>query len=260
MQHTLKDQLIWLTGASSGIGESLARRLAREGAHLALSARRADALERLVAEITAATPGARCRAFPLDVTDRSRVAATAGEIAVAFRRPIDILVANAGTYHPFDPTRFDSSEYEADMKLNYSGILYCVEAVLPEMLLRRSGYLVGMSSLSGYRGLPRAASYGASKAAVINFFEGMRFDLLKHGVDVSIINPGFVKTPLTDKNDFPMPFLIDGDDAAEAIVSGMRRRKKEIHFPAAFSWIMKIMRILPFPLYHAMVAAKVVRK
>lgn len=252
----LEDKTIWLTGASSGIGEALARRLAHIPCRLAISARRGEVLEKLAAELSSETT--KVRAFPVDVTDRQAV----GEAAKAIREefgPIDVLVTNAGTYKPDDPARFDADDYESTMKLNFSGTVYCVEAVLPEMIERKSGYLTGVSSLVGYRGLPRASAYGASKAALINFFEGLRFDLAPHNISVSIVNPGFVKTPLTDKNDFEMPFLMEAEKAVEVMVRGMERGKKEIYFPWQLAWIFKFMRVIPFPLYHYLIGRKTAR-
>ncbi len=249
----LEDSTIWLTGASSGIGEALARRLARIPCRLAISARRADVLEKLAGELNEGP--ATVRAFPLDVTDRDAVRQTTDAIAGAFG-PVDVLIANAGTYKPDDPEHFDAEICDDTMRLNFSGAVYCIEAVMPAMIERRSGYIVGVSSLVGYRGLPRASAYGASKAALINFLEALRFGLHHHGVQVSIVNPGFVKTPLTDKNDFEMPFLMPADRAVEVMVRGMERGKKEIYFPWQLAWIFKLMRVLPFPLYHRLIAAR----
>ncbi len=249
----LENRTIWLTGASSGIGEALAHQLARIPCRLAISARRGEVLEKLAAELSAENN--TVRPYPLDVTDREAVPATAEKIA-ADLGPIDILIANAGTYKPDDPARFDAADYDGTMRLNFSGAVYCIEAVLPSMIERRSGYIVGVSSLVGYRGLPRASAYGASKAALINFLEGLRFDLRRHNVRVSVVNPGFVKTPLTDKNDFQMPFLMPVDEAAKVMMKGMRRGKMEIYFPWQLAWIFKLMRVIPYPLYDRLVRGR----
>ncbi len=252
-----KGKRVWLTGASSGIGEALALELATRGAEVHLSARRADVLEALAGRIRSA--GGAAFAVPCDVTDREKTLAAAKSIAEA-HGPIDIVVANAGTYVPSEPhERFDSDEYEAIMRLNYGGVLHAIEGVLPGMIARASGHVVGVSSLVGYRGLPRAAAYGASKAAVINFLESLRFHTMSRGVDVTIVNPGFVETPLTNKNDFEMPFLVPAARAARIIADGILRRRMEVHFPAPFSWTFKFMRILPYPLYHALIGRKVAR-
>jgi short-subunit dehydrogenase len=125
--------------------------------------------------------------------------------------------------------------------------------VLPQMVARGSGHIAAVASLAGYRALPAAVEYGASKAAVIHLLDGLRFDLEPKGVQVTVINPGFVRTPLTDKNRFTMPFLIEADDAAERIVRGLERGKTEIHFPAPMSWTLKLMRLLPYPLYARLI-------
>lgn len=249
----LAGKVVWLTGASSGIGEALALALGAEKTRLAITARRAGVVEELARRIEAA--GGRCIAVPGDVTDEPRMKAAAAEIAASLG-PVDLLVANAGTYKPTDPLAWDTEEYAEQMRVNYFGMLNCIGAVLPAMLARRSGHISAVSSVVGYRGLPRGAAYGATKAAMINFLEAMRFHTAPQGVAVTIINPGFVKTPLTDKNEFPMPFIIPAEDAAQRIVRGLERAKKEIHFPGAFSWPLKLMRVLPYPIYERLVAWK----
>lgn len=251
----LQNKVIWLIGASSGIGEALAEELAHAGARLVITARRKERLEEIANSLN--TKGCSVFVFPADVTDQKQVKAMHAQIASAVGE-VDILITNAGTYKPTDATTFSASEYAGIMQLNYTSMLYAIEAVLPSMIARKSGQLVGVASLVGYRGLPRASSYGASKAAVINFLEALRFDLLAHGVLVSIVNPGFVKTPLTDKNDFQMPFLVEAKDAAKIIRKGIEKKKKEIHFPWQFSWIFKLFRILPYSLYEKLVAKRTI--
>jgi short-subunit dehydrogenase len=173
---------------------------------------------------------------------------------------VDVLVANAGSHVPTNLEQFDAREYDSLMMLNYSGALYCIEAVLPSMLERKSGHIVAVSSVAGYRGLPRAAAYGASKAALTHFIESIRFDLVKHGIAATVVSPGFVKTPLTDKNDFEMPFLIEAGKAAKIMLRGIERRKMEVHFPWQFTLIMKLLRIIPYPAYHKFILNKVVKQ
>ena len=139
------------------------------------------------------------------------------------------------------------------MRLNYFGVLYGMEAVLPGMLARGRGHIAGMASLAGYRAVPTAAAYGASKAALIHALESLRFDLDPKGIRVTVINPGFVRTPLTERNRFRMPFLMDVERAAAIIVSGLERDRKEIHFPRVFSTILKLARVLPFPVYERLI-------
>lgn len=246
----LKDTCVWITGASSGIGESLAYEIGRRGARVALTARRATVLEAIVQRIK--DEGGRAYSFPGDVQQPADLKRIAQQITEQVG-PIDILVANAGSHIESWPLRFDSEEYKSLMQLNYGGMLHTIEAVLPSMLGRKRGHIVGVASLSGYRGLPIAAAYGASKAAMINFLESLRFHLEEVGITVSIINPGFVRTPLTDKNDFPMPFLMEPEAAARVMADGIERRKYEITFPIPFNYILKLGRILPFPLYAMLV-------
>ncbi len=248
---SVRNKTIWITGASSGIGAAVVRELSRTPCRIALTARREEKLDALKKELE--SNRARLESFPADVTDREGILAVEKQIRQRFG-PVDILFTCAGDYEPMDVQKFDSAHYDHVMKVNYSGTLHCVEAVLPGMIDRRDGYLVIVSSVVGYRGLPNSASYSATKAALINFFEGARFDLKKHNVAVSLVNPGFVRTQLTDKNEFSMPFRIEPDDAARRIVAGMKRGKKEIHFPWQFTWSMKFLRILPYPIYEFLVS------
>jgi short-subunit dehydrogenase len=166
---------------------------------------------------------------------------------------IDLVIPNAGTHIFTVPEDFNSQEYMSLMQVNFGGMLHCIEAVLPSMLMRGKGTIAPIASLAGYRGLPRAAAYGASKAAMIHFLESIRFHLKPRGLTICIVNPGFVKTPLTDKNDFRMPFLVDAPHAARIICDGIERGKREIAFPFPFNWVLKIARMLPDPLYELLV-------
>ncbi len=247
----LAGKIVWLTGASSGIGEALSHELALRGAKVAMTARRGEVLQEHARVIASRGFSAFC--FPGDVTKNEEVAKIACQIQEELG-PIDIVIANAGNHLFTIPEKFDSAEYLQLMDLNFGGALRCIEQVLAQMINRRSGHIVGMSSLAGYRGLPRAAAYGASKAALINFLESIRFHLTKYSIDVTIVNPGFVKTPLTDKNDFYMPFLMDAPRAASIICNGIEKRKKEISFPRPFNWIVGLGRILPYFLYERIVS------
>ena len=246
----LKGKVVWLTGASSGIGEELAYQLSRHGAVCAISARREAVLDRIAASIN--EEGGKAHVYAGDVTDLAQMKEVAARIESELG-PIELLIANAGTHVFTKPAAFDSSEYLDLMNLNFGGMLHCIEAVLPNMLQRNSGHIAGMASLAGFRGLPRAAAYGASKAAMAHFLESIRFHLEEHGIQITIINPGFVRTPLTDKNDFHMPFLTEPDRAARIICRGLRKRRKEISFPVPFSWTLKLMRIVPFWVYEPVV-------
>jgi len=246
----LRGSCVWLTGASSGIGEALAYELARRGARVALTAGRADLLETISSTIRARGGTVEC--FAGDVLDLDQMKAIVTRIEQQMG-PIDVAIANAGTHIFTVPEKFNSAEYMSLMQLNLGGTLHCTEAVLPGMLQRKRGVLVPVASLAGYRGLPRAAAYGASKSAMIHFFESIRFHLVRSGIQISIVNPGFVKTPLTDKNDFKMPFLVDADRAAQIICRGIERGKREIAFPFPFNIVLKIARMLPAPLYELVV-------
>ncbi len=242
----VKGRRVWVTGASTGIGRAIAEELLRRGAHVALSARSQDPLETL-----AGSWGAdRALVLPLDVTDR---AATIEALERVRRQwgGLDMAVLNAGTCEYVDVARFDSTIFERTMRTNVLSMVYGVEAALP--LLRQSPrpHLVGMSSTVAWRGLPRAEAYGASKAAIKNFLEALRADLAPEGIPVSIIYPGFVKTPLTDRNDFPMPFKIEADEAGRRIVEGIERQVLDLHFPKRFSIPFKVLTLLPPRLYLA---------
>ncbi len=255
-KYSLKGKVIWLSGASSGIGEALAHRLAEIECKLILSARRLEVLEDLATSLSTS----KTSVLPLacDVTDPEEVKSTI-EIIEKHFGPVDVLIANAGTHIPTDVTNFNVKEYEGLFNVNFFGALNCIEAVLPKMISRNKGHLVAVSSVAGYQGLPKAAAYGASKAALSHFMESLRFDLNKFNIEVTVVNPGFVKTPLTDKNDFKMPFLITAEKAAENIVNGIEQGKFEIAFPTIFVLILKFLRLLPSSLYHRLILSKVVK-
>jgi len=245
-----KGACVWLTGASSGIGESLVYELVNRGARVAITARRLEVLEAIRARIAAKGGDVQC--FVGDVCDLERMKKIVSEIEEQMG-PIDLAIPNAGTHIFTVPEQFNSKEYLELMQLNFGGMLHCIEAVLPKMLSRGRGAIAPVASLAGYRGLPRAAAYGASKSAMIHFLESIRFHLVRKGITISIVNPGFVKTPLTDKNDFRMPFLVDSDRAAQIICDGIKRGRREIAFPFPFNWVLKVARVLPDPLYEVIV-------
>jgi short-subunit dehydrogenase len=245
--ESLNRKVVWVVGASSGIGEGLVVELARRGARVALSARRAELLAGLVDRIR--TAGGVAEAYPLDVLKLEEVKRVEGEITASLGQP-DIVISNAGNHIPTRPLAFDSAEYRGIMDLNFGGMMHVLEAALPRMIARRGGRVVGVASLTGYRGLPSAEAYGASKAAMISFLEALRFQMREVGVGVTIVNPGFVKTPLTDKNNFAMPFLIYTQQAARVICDGLEAGKKEISFPFPFNWLLKIGRVVPYCLYE----------
>ncbi len=237
---------VWITGASSGIGRALALAYAAKGAAVAASARRADELDQLAA----AAPG-RITAFPVDVTDEAAMIRAAAAIEEA--GPLDLAVFNAGTHQPVSVEAFDTAPFRRLMAINYIGTVNGIAAVLPRFIARRGGHIAVVSSVAGFRGLPQAAAYGPTKAALINLCEALKLDLDRHGVRISLINPGFIRTPLTDRNPFPMPFLMAAEDAAQRIVQGIERNAFEITFPRRFTYMLKVMRMLPYSLYFRLI-------
>ncbi|MEQ1647426.1 MAG: SDR family NAD(P)-dependent oxidoreductase [Hyphomicrobiaceae bacterium] len=232
----------WVTGASSGIGRDIAIKLAQRGVKVAASARSIERLEDL------ARAHANIHAFPVDVTSRDQMGETAARILTAFGI-LDLAILNAGTWEPRRARDYDATAAARSMAVNYLGMANALEPLIPHMIERRDGQLALVGSVAGYRGLPMASAYAPSKAAVISLAEVLRLELAPLGVTVSLVNPGFVNTPMTSVNAFPMPFLIESDDAAERIISGLIRGKFEIAFPLQLVVLLKILRLLPNSLY-----------
>ena len=250
---SVADRHVWVTGASTGIGRAVTIELARRGARVVASARNEAALDTLVREC-----GDRVLALPLDVTDRQANRRATEEIS---RRMggLDIAFFNAGICEYVDVASFDSALFERTIRSNFLSMVYGIESALPLLRQSPAPQLVGMSSTVAYRGLPRSEAYGASKAAIKNLFESLQIDLAREAFRVSIVCPGFVRTPLTDRNDFPMPFRIEADEAARRIVDGIEAGKPEIHFPRRFSLLFKLMTLLPDRLYIRLCAKMVKR-
>jgi short-subunit dehydrogenase len=246
-------RIAWIVGASSGIGRALALRLVRDGYRVAASARRAEELEALSAEA-----GGAIRAYPLDVTEGPAVAATLAAVE-AEMGPVSLAVLAAGAYVREKPSRFEASALRQMIDLNLMGTAHCLEAIIPRMVERASGRIAVVASVSGYTGLPGGGIYGATKSALITLCEAMYPELRRKGVKLSIINPGFVKTPLTDSNDFPMPFLITAEAAADRIAAGLATDRFEIAFPRRMVLSLKFLRLLPYPL-NFWVTARMLRK
>jgi NAD(P)-dependent dehydrogenase (short-subunit alcohol dehydrogenase family) len=241
------DRRVWITGASSGIGRAVALELVRRGAMVIASARTREALVQLARE----SGSDRIHSLPLDVTNRRAMLDAARMIRERFGG-LDVAFFNAGTCEYVDVRRFDSTIFERVMETNFLSMVYGIEAALP--LLRESTHphLVGMSSTVAYGGLPRAEAYGASKAAIKHLLESLRVDLAPEGIPVTVVCPGFVKTPLTDRNDFAMPFAISAERAARYIADGIAGQRDEIHFPKRFSIPFKLLALLPSRLYTAL--------
>jgi short-subunit dehydrogenase len=231
---------VWITGAGSGIGEALTDVLSARGQSVIASGRRAEPLDKLAARYS------NVLAYPLDVTDRAAVTRAVREIG-----DIDTAILCAGTHQPTPAQDFDAAVVRALIETNLMGAVHCIEALLPGMLARRHGHLAIVASVAGYRGLPMVAGYSASKAGLIALTESVKQDLDGSGVRVSLINPGFVDTPLTRRNSFPMPDIITAEAAAAAILRGLSSDRFETAFPRRFALGMKILRILPDRLYFA---------
>lgn len=241
---------VWLVGASSGIGEATAAALHAAGARVFVSARNAAALDQFVD----AHPGAV--SVPLDASDPAAVKTAAQTVLQA--GPVDLLMYCAGYYKPVRADHFDLNEMLKHQQVNYLGLLYVLDAMLPHFLQRQAGHISIVSSVAGYRGLPKSLAYGPTKAALINLAETLYVDLKASGVGVSVINPGFVKTPATAQNDFTMPGLVTAAEAATEILAGWRKGSFEIHFPKRFTLWMKTLRILPYAAYFA-IASRLVK-
>lgn len=238
---------VFLTGASSGIGEGLAAALAKKGAVIGLLARRRDMLDKL--KIRCEKAGGTARVFACDVTDADAVAAAAAEFLHEFEH-IDVLIANAGIGGNNRETRdLQPIAVKKVIDINLLGAVNSVHAVLPAMLKRGSGHIVAISSLAGFRGLPKSAAYSASKAGMTAFFESVRLDVKHQGVDVTIIQPGFIKTPLTSGRDAKMPFLMELDDAIPHFIRAIERKKRFAAFPWQLATVVRAGKFMPSWLY-----------
>ena len=243
MKRAVPWKVVWITGASTGIGREMALQLAARGATVAASARSGEKLTSL---------GANIKPYPLDVTDRAAVLATIKSIEQELGA-IDLAVLAAGTYTPVEVENFSLTIFEMAMATNYLGVVNALAGLLPRMMSRRSGHVAWIASVAGYVGLPKAAAYGPSKAALINLAESLKPDLDIHGVTVSVINPGFVETPLTAQNDFNMPFLMKASEAAKLSIEGLLKCRFEIAYPLRFVIIMKLARLIPYALFFRLI-------
>jgi short-subunit dehydrogenase len=235
---------VWIVGASSGIGRALAIELAEQGAVLALSARNEDSLKELNMYL-----GGGHYVFPLDISDLNATIETAQSIRAMFPT-LDSVISMAAIYNPATLDKLDMAEARKIVDVNLIGSFNIVHAVLPIFEGQKSGQIALCGSVAGYRGLPGGQPYSATKAAVINLTESLKAE--KPHLDIKIINPGFVRTSLTDKNDFKMPMMIEPEEAAKAIAKGLKSRAFEIHFPKKFTYIMKLIQSLPYALYFCL--------
>lgn len=228
------DKTYWLIGASEGLGRALAKRLDAEGANLILSARNRERLESLNAELSSAT------VLAIDVTESEsvhRAAQVAGDV--------DGVIYNVGAYEPMHATEWNSDTVLTMTDVNFTGALRVLGEVMPRMVDKNRGDITLIGSLAGYHGLPAAIGYGASKAALVSLAETMRFDLRDTGIVVRLVNPGFIKTRLTSKNDFLMPMLMTPEDAAARVMKAMTKRRFRTDFPAPFSWAIRTLAFIP---------------
>jgi len=244
-----RDRRVWLVGASSGIGAALARALLAQGARVALSARREPALRELAG---AALGEGRALVLATDVTRAASVRQTHDRILEAWGG-IDLILWVAGTYAPMRAEAFDAEQALVMLETNLHGIVHGLAAALPALRRQGRGGIALVSSVAGYRGLPRSLICGPTKAAVNNLAEALYLDLHPHGLGVWLVNPGFVETPLTAGNDFAMPALISSEEAARRILEGFGRGDFEIHFPRRFTTALKLARLLPYRWYFALV-------
>ena len=240
-------KVIWITGASSGIGRALAIKFANEGWVVAASARRENLLQELE------KINENIHSFPLDVTNIDQCKNVFENIIEKFKN-IEISVFGTGMHDPKSEKEFNLEKIRKIMEVNYFGTMNSINSVYNYYNNKKGGQISIISSVAGYRGLPAAGAYCASKSALTSFAESIYFEMKRKNVRVTLISPGFIKTPMTDQNDFPMPMIKSPEFAAEQIYTGLIKKKGfEIHFPKAFTFIMKLLSILPSSIYFKIV-------
>ncbi|MBM3602484.1 MAG: SDR family NAD(P)-dependent oxidoreductase [Alphaproteobacteria bacterium] len=239
------DKIAWITGGGSGIGAAVARQLAMAGWQVVISGRNLPKLQAMVAQH--AQLANRLHPIALDVTDEDANRAVVRQILDRFGR-IDYAMLNAGDFAPFGAPDWDAQQFRFTIEVNLMGVVHGLSALLPPLQAQGAGHLAIVSSVAGYVGLPNAAAYGASKAALINLAESLKPELEVMGIKMQLICPGFIATPMTDRNRFPMPFRIPAEVAAKRIVAAMASNRFEITMPRRFTLIMKLLRLLPYPL------------
>ena len=237
---------IWITGASSGIGKALAEKFALEGWKVAISARRKEILDQMAKDTNISS-------YPLDVTDKDQVDAVFKKIINDFGS-LDLCVFSSGTYDPKLEKEINIQQNKFVMETNFFGVLHCIKSVEQYFKDKKDGHVSIVSSVAAYRGLPNSSGYGPSKAALTNLTESLYFDFKKYNVRISLVSPGFIKTALTDKNEFPMPFIKSPKFAAEKMFKGLTKSKAfETHFPKELTFFLKFLRVLPYKMYLFMI-------
>ena len=243
----MNKKTIWITGGSTGIGKALAIKFADEGWNVAISARRIELLNELSEKYE------NISSFQLDVTDKLRCKEVFNNIKEKYEN-IDICFFSTGTWDPKKEKDIDVEQMEEVFRVNFFGTVNSIKAVEKYFKDKKSGIITIVSSIAGYRGLPNSTGYGPSKSALNNLAESLYFDFKRYNVRVSLVSPGFIKTPMTDKNDFKMPFLKTTEYAAERIYDGLINKKNfEIHFPKSLTLILKILSLLPSKIYFSLI-------
>ena len=233
---------IWITGASTGIGKAVAEKFSKEGWKVAISARREELLKNIAQDNNIFD-------YPLDVTDEKKVGEVFKKIIEDFKN-IDLCIFGAGTYEPKLEKEISQEQIRKTMEVNFFGVVNCIKTVEEYFKNKKNGHISIVSSIAGYRGLPNSSGYGPSKAALSNLAESLYFDFKKHNVRISLISPGFIKTPMTDKNKFRMPFIKSPEFAADKIYNGLVKSNAfEITFPKQLTIIFKFFKILPNRIY-----------
>ena len=240
---------VWITGAGRGIGQALAQQLAAYKTDLILSARSINELGDTATRVR--SQGSHASVTKLDVTDRDQQHQVIEQICI--EGVPDLVILNAGTHEPIRAQSFDVASFEKLMRVNFFAMMDACSLLIPKMVEKGQGTIVLVGSLSSYRGLPTAAAYGASKAALINAAEALQAELYGSGVEIKVVNPGFVNTPLTAKNGFKMPAVVEPDAAAKAIIRGIRSKRFEIRFPRRFACLVSLLRWLPDSLYFPLI-------
>lgn len=242
--RSFKGKTYWLVGASEGLGAALAKKLSAAGAHVIVSARSEEKLQAVVA-----TLGETARAVAMDVADMDSVQTAAARVG-----EIDGVVFLAGVYWPMKATQWDVEKANAMADVNFTGMMRVMGVAVPPMVARNQGHIVITGSLSGFRGLPGAIGYAASKAGTMSLAESMYADLKDTGVTVQLANPGFIRTRLTDKNDFSMPFIMEPDAAADEMIAHMRTDRFKKSFPRMFSLVFRASQFMPDWMYYRLFA------